>query len=160
MKLTVAEKSAFKNIISEYIFNELVLSMRGYIQHGNVTTYEHCVNVALVSFWINRRLKLNSNEKTLVTGALLHDFYLYDWHEKSDSHKLHGFTHSSVAADNAEKYFNVSPKIKRVIYTHMWPLNITKIPSCREGWILCFADKYCALKEVFADKVGDSFDNQ
>lgn len=155
MKITAKEQSEFLCLIEEFTDNKLVLQMKNFIQHGNISTYEHCMKVAEISFSLNRKYKLKADEKVLVTSCLLHDFYLYDWHEKSDSHKLHGFTHPSVAAKNAEMYFGIKGKTKRCISTHMWPLTITKIPTSREGWILCAVDKYCALTEVFNKKGGD-----
>ena len=62
--------------------------MREYIQHGSVTTYQHCKNVALVRFWLNRRLHLHAAETSLAVCALLHDFYLYDWHTTGTFHGL------------------------------------------------------------------------
>ena len=56
---------------------------KNYIQHGDVTTYQHCKNVVRVSFWLNRRLHLHADETSLAVGAFLHDFYLYDWHKRS-----------------------------------------------------------------------------
>ena len=122
--------------------------MNDYIQHGSITTLKHCIMVAETSFWLNRRLHLGANEKSLVTAALLHDFYLYDWHEKSAGHKLHGFTHAKKAAENARRYFHISRREYKAICSHMWPLNLTKVPLSRIGWILCVADKYCAMKET------------
>jgi HD superfamily phosphodiesterase len=50
--------------------------MKKYIQHGSVTTYEHCEKVAEVSHKIDQMLSLHCNQNTLLTGAMLHDFYL------------------------------------------------------------------------------------
>ena len=57
--------------------------MREFIQHGDVTTYQHCKNVVVVSCWINHRFHLGADETTLAVGAFLHDFYLYDWHKQA-----------------------------------------------------------------------------
>ena len=37
-----------------------------------------------------------------------------------------------------------------MILSHMWPLNITKVPKSKEALILCVADKCIALKETLA----------
>ena len=148
MKLTKQERAAFCCLANPYLKDEKVRMMHRYIQHGNISTLKHCVMVAETGFLLNRRLHLGADEKSLVTVSLLHDFYLYDWHEKSDDHKLHGFTHAKTAALNARRYFHITQKEYRAICSHMWPLNLTQIPVSRIGWILCLADKYCAMKET------------
>ena len=34
------------------------------------------------------------NEKSLIRGALLHDYFLYDWHKSDQGHRLHAFFHA------------------------------------------------------------------
>lgn len=142
------EKVLFLSLINRYLESPLVRSMKNYVQHGDTSTLEHCLNVAELSYLINKRFSLNSDEKVLITSAILHDFYLYDWHEKSSNHKLHGFYHPDKAAYNAKKYFDISADEEKAIRSHMWPLTVTKIPTSREAWIICVADKICALKET------------
>ena len=77
MQLSEIEREQLYAIVEKYDHHPDVQRMREYIQHGSVTTYQHCKNVALVSFWLNRRLRLHADETSLAVGALLHDFYLY-----------------------------------------------------------------------------------
>lgn len=147
----------FNELIHEYNVHPKVESMKEFIQHGKTTTYDHCHRVARLSYLINRKLHLKANEKELVPAALLHDFFLYDWHEgpKVPIHKFtskHGFTHSKIAADNAREVFGISDKMHGMILSHMWPLNITKVPKSKEAVILCVADKCIALKETLSRK--------
>lgn len=120
-----------------------------HIQHGNMTVHEHCINVALTSLKIERKFHIKCNEKDLVRGALLHDYFLYDWHEKNDSisHKLHGFYHPGFALRNSKKEYELTKKQEDIIKKHMWPLTLVP-PTCREAWIVTTADKYCSLMET------------
>ena len=94
-----------------------------------------------------RRFRLNIDEKSLIRGALLHDYFLYEWHEKDKSHRLHGFYHPSTALRNAKEDFDLNPIEENMIARHMFPL--TPIPPrYKEAWILCLADKYCATVET------------
>ncbi len=152
MFLTDAEQNQLKELLSRFEGDSHVQDMKKYIQHGSVTTFTHCKNVTYVSFWMNRKFKLCSDEKALVTGAFLHDFYLYDWHVPEEYHRLHGFSHAKVASGNAVKFFGIGPKEQSIIQCHMWPLNITCIPQSREAVIVCLADKVCSLIEIFVHR--------
>ena len=153
MQLSVTEREQLYAILEKYDQNPKVQQMREFIQHGDVTTYQHCKNVVLVSWWLNHRLHLGADETSLAVGAFLHDFYLYDWHKKGTFHgirrlfEMHGFSHPSRACVNAEKVFHITKKEQSIISSHMWPLTFRHVPSCREAIIVCFADKYCAVLE-------------
>ena len=148
-KRDVDAAKAMREHLGEILRHDQVRRMKSFIQHGKVTTYDHCKSVARTSFSINQKLHLNADEKKLLTGAMLHDFYLYDWHHKDDGEPgLHGYTHAAKAAQNAQKYFQVGEDVQAIIRSHMWPLNLTKLPASREAWIVCLADKYCSLKET------------
>lgn len=125
-------------------------SNKAHIQHGNVTVNEHCLNVARVSLQMNQKLKLSCQERELIRGALLHDFFLYDWHvgDKIKPWKLHGFYHPGIALRNAEKEFELTDREKDIIKKHMWPLTIVP-PVYREGWVVTCADKWCSVLETF-----------
>ena len=130
-----------------------VRQMKRYTQHGKVSTYDHCKSVTRLSYRINRALHLHADESRLLHGAMLHDFFLYDWHAHDDgSHRLHGFHHADVAAKNAQDLLHVDEKVSHIIQTHMWPLNITKVPRSREAWIVCLADKVCSVRETLLDR--------
>ena len=80
-------------------------------------------------------------------GALLHDYFLYDWHNKEQSPGLHGFKHPYIALKNAEEDYDLNDIEKNIILRHMFPL-VPIPPRCKEAWIVCVADKYCALGET------------
>ena len=150
MQLSTTEHEQLYAILQQYDENPQVQRMREFIQHGDVTTYQHCKNVVRVSFWLNRRLHLHADETSLAVGALLHDFYLYDWHEKSTWHRWHGFSHPSRAWKNARRHFPMGAKEENIIRSHMWPLIPWQIPKSREAVIVCLADKCCSLYETTA----------
>ena len=135
--------------LSDILKNGHVKRMKGFIQHGRVSTYDHCKSVTRLSYRINRALHLHADEGRLLRGAMLHDFYLYDWHHyDGGTHRLHGFHHAEVAARNARNLLHVDGKEAEIIRTHMWPLTITKVPRSREAWIVCLADKVCSVRET------------
>ena len=59
-------------------------------QHGYVNCFDHSVAVALLSVWIAARLGLHIDMRSLVRGALLHDYFLYNWRVPDPAHRLHG----------------------------------------------------------------------
>lgn len=119
-----------------------------FIQHGDTSVYSHCVAVAYVSLWFSYRLHISVSKQSLLMGAFLHDYFLYDWHENDPSHRLHGFTHPKRALINATADWNLSDRTQNIILRHMFPLTPVP-PACREAWLVCLADKVCALAETF-----------
>ena len=117
------------------------------LQHGKRTVFEHSLAVALMCLTINEFLHLKLNERRLIRGALLHDYFLYDWHVKDKSHHLHGFRHPYFALENARKEYELDPVLEDMIVKHMFPL-IPIPPKYKESWVLCIADKICASKET------------
>lgn len=124
-------------------------STKEYIQHGNMSVQEHSINVAKASLFIRDKFKIRCNTKDLIRGALLHDYFLYDWH-KSDivnPHRLHGFFHPSRSLQNAQREYYLTARQRDIIIKHMWPLTVIP-PMCREAWIVTSADKFCSLMET------------
>ena len=121
------------------------------LQHGKRTVFEHSLAVALMCLTINEFLHLKLNERRLIRGALLHDYFLYDWHVKDKSHRLHGFRHPYFALENARKEYELDPVLEDIIVKHMFPL-IPIPPKYKESWVLCIADKICASKETILRK--------
>ncbi|NMN01188.1 phosphohydrolase [Bifidobacterium sp. DSM 109958] len=127
-------------------------SEKRYFQHGNTTTFEHSVGVAeravrLVNlFGLERRVDMRS----LVTATLLHDYFLYDWHDDEEWHRLHGFTHGRIACLNAMRDFGpdvVNDVVADSLTNHMYPLTNVP-PKYLEGWLVSISDKMCATSEA------------
>ncbi|WP_072685779.1 HD domain-containing protein [Holdemania sp. Marseille-P2844] len=130
---------------------EKVQSMRGYLQHGDTTTLDHAIAVAYYSLMLDRKWNLNCDKSSLVRGALLHDYFLYDWHQPHKEYGLHGFTHPFTALRNAVQDFNLNAVERNIIARHMFPL-VPIPPRYRESMIVCLADKFCSLNETFSSQ--------
>jgi uncharacterized protein len=141
------DEELFWEIAGEIVSHAKFEESRNYIQHGSISVFEHSIDVARLSFYMGSCFK-NMDRRTLVRGGLLHDFFLYDWHVPEKMWSLHGWTHPVTAAENAKKYFNVSDREYFCIRSHMWPYTLFHPPKCREGWIICLADKICSLTET------------
>ena len=139
------------NYIKQYgndILNSSNMNLsKTFIQHGTTSVYTHSLDVCKMSLKIATKLNIKVDYKSLVRGSLLHDYFLYDWHIKDKSHRLHGFRHARFAYLNAIKEYELNKIEKNMILSHMFPLNL-RIPRYKESIILCIADKICAFKET------------
>ena len=143
--LTNDDKLDYFNLVSDLLENEVVLRMKKFTHHGSTTCFQHCLNVSYYNYRICRLFSWNT--RAAARAGLLHDLFLYDWHEKNKGHSLHGFKHPYFALRNASRDFSLNDIEKNVIVRHMFPL--TPIPpKCREAWIVCMADKYCSARET------------
>lgn len=149
MSKKVINEKEFKEIIKDLLENETVKQMKKYKQHYDVTTYEHCVNVSFLCYKMCKRLNLDY--VSAARAGMLHDLFLYDWHEKRPHKKftdLHAFAHPKIALKNAEKITKLNKKEKDIIVKHMWPVTLS-LPRYRESFIITIADKMSTLKESF-----------
>ncbi|MBO4636045.1 MAG: HD domain-containing protein [Clostridiales bacterium] len=152
----VSEYKIAKEIFSlgkDILLSEEAGRMKKFTQHGTTTVFEHCVSVAKYSLIFAMNLEtlfgIKLDRRSLVRGALLHDYFLYDWHEKDNgAHRLHGFTHPGRAFENAARDFDMNDKERDVIRKHMFPLTPVP-PRFLESALVCIADKWCALCETF-----------
>lgn len=140
----------YLSIVSPILEHEEFIKRKTFKHHGDITVYDHCLNVSKCSYIMAK--KLRCDYKKAAIGGLLHDFYTNPWQdskEKKPFFKMHGFVHASEAAENAKKSFPqfVDKKVENIIRRHMFPLNITP-PRYKEGWIVTIADKYVSM-EVF-----------
>jgi len=147
LQLTPEQKHTFNQNILPLLQHDKIKEMSNYMQHGDTSCLTHSLSVTYTSYLISLRLHLNVDHASLIRGALLHDFFLYDWHDRSAHKRLHGFRHPQSAFENATSYFDLNPIEKDIIRHHMWPLTIMP-PRTKEAYIVTFADKWCSLKET------------
>ena len=126
--------------------------MDEFIQHGDTTVRTHCLHVAQTAYYIAMRFNIKVDEASLIRGALLHDYFLYDWHEKSWANSIHGYTHPRKALRQAERDFELSETERDMILHHMFPLTAFP-PRTKEGWLLVIADKLCATGETIGGRL-------
>lgn len=148
MKLTHEEHLYFAGCIQDLLDCEEVRSMERFVQHGRISTLQHSLSVAYYSYWLCRRLHARVDARSLIRGALLHDFFLYDWHTAGRKYGLHGFTHPATALRNAQRLFSLNDTEKDIIYNHMWPLTIRRLPRKKETLAICAVDKWRSLAET------------
>ena len=149
MKITPEQKEKLENIYQTFLHDEKVLRMKEISMHRGSNCYEHCFMVAKRA--IKRCLgshRKNINLEVVLVGAILHDYYLYDWRKDRSKLKHHGVRHPSIASDNASRDFDVSPQVKKVIETHMWPMKFKEYPKSREAKIVSLSDKAVAIRQA------------
>ena len=142
----------FLDIIDPIIKNEEVQKMNNFKHHKNCTCLEHSLHVAEKCYQICKKRNLDYVSAT--RAGLLHDLFLYNWHEESGikKHYLHGFFHPKASLINATKIINLNKIEKDMIIKHMWPLTI-KLPRYKETYVICWVDKVCCVKEVLYGKI-------
>jgi len=136
----------FNDLVNNVKHTGRMQEMKNYIQHGRITTYHHCYSVAEMSYRLKEVFHISVNEEEMIRGAMLHDYFLYDWHHYDGP--LHGFYHPVAALANANRDYRLSRREQNIIESHMWPLTITKLPRSREAWIVSVADKIVSAKET------------
>lgn len=145
MKLGNDYDPVYLECVTDLLADEFVLSMAEFIQHGNVSCLDHCLQVSYNSFKFGKKFGLDY--RSMARGGLLHDFFLYDWHTTKTEDGLHGFIHAGIALRNALKHFELNDLEKDIILKHMWPLNLTP-PKYKESLLVCLVDKCCATLEL------------
>ena len=139
----------FKNLIKSIVSTEKYKSMKTYNHHGGKSTFYHSLKVAYLVYKHCMKKKRKYDTYEIVKGALLHDYYLYDWHNKGEGHRLHGFRHPKFSYKNAERDYGPLTKVEKdIILHHMFPLVIF-LPKTRQGFIVSYYDKVASLLDYF-----------
>lgn len=142
----------FCALIREIVSTKEFQGMKRYQHHIKGSVFDHSVKVAYLCYKHYRRFGTHIDLKELLRGALLHDFYLYDWHDWVPGHRLHLFTHPKFALQNAlKKYPDLTRREQDMIRNHMFPVTPWTLPRTKAGWIICFYDKVAALSDYFGE---------
>ena len=151
MKITSEEQNRLESIYQAFLNDEKILRMKDISMHRGSNCYLHCFKVAkkAIKKSLNRK---DINLEVVLLGAILHDYYLYDWRKDYSKLKGHGKNHPDIAINNAIKDFNISDEVKRVIKTHMWPINIKEFPNTKEAKIVSISDKAVTIVESLTTK--------
>ncbi|MBO4541269.1 MAG: HD domain-containing protein [Bacilli bacterium] len=151
MILDEEKKKALEAVYQSFLHDEKILRMKDIPMHRGSNCYLHSFRVARLA--IKRALRRKEADlDTILLGAILHDYYLYDWRVERDKMLFHARRHPHIAAENAERDFGIHEPVKRVIETHMWPFNLTHFPSSKEARIISWADKTIYWKEILTSK--------
>lgn len=138
----------YLEIVKDIINHDEVLKMKNFMQHGNTSCYDHCINVSYTGYLIAKKFSFDA--KSIARAGLLHDMFLYDWREyKASDNSImnsHAIAHGKVALVNAKKYFTLTKKEEEMIKKHMWPATIIP-PRYLMTYFIGLVDKGCAVFE-------------
>ena len=153
MYLSPEQKEKLESIYQSFLNDEKILRMKEFSMHRGSNCYEHTFKVVKRAIHhVEISSKKNINSEVVLVGAILHDYYLYDWRVDRSKLKGHAKHHVQIALENASKDFDISKEVKEVIGTHMWPINIKNYPKSREAKIVSINDKMVALCEALTSK--------
>lgn len=144
-------KEKLEEIIAFLSENTRFDETKNFIQHGNTSVYTHVISVAKKSIEIAEKYNLKVDMDSMIRGAHLHDYFLYDWHDGKRERWIHGFTHPMKAYKNAKDEINLNRLERDIIIKHMFPLTILP-PRYLESWIVTFADKYVSAVETLSSR--------
>ena len=139
----------FYHLIRDIVKTPEFRSMKRCKHHIKGSVYDHSIKVAYLCYRHHKKHGTRIELGEFVRGALLHDFYLYDWHDMLPGHRLHIFTHPKYALINAASYYpELTARQRDMIGRHMFPLTPMP-PKTRAGWLICYYDKLAALGDYF-----------
>ena len=151
MTITLEQKERLEKLYQSFLNDEKILRMKEISMHRGSNCYLHSFKVA------KKAIKKSLNKKDIklevvLLGAILHDYYLYDWRKDRSKLKKHGKNHPGIAINNAIRDFDISDDVKDVIKSHMWPINIKDFPKSKEAKIVSLSDKAVTICESLTTK--------
>ncbi|MCH3916825.1 MAG: HD domain-containing protein [Spirochaetia bacterium] len=148
LKRTPEEKAYFRDQVFYLCRQTRLMDTRAYYHHLGTSVLRHSINVAYLSYALALILHIRIHDQELIRGALLHDYYLYDCHEKGNPDKrFHIFRHPGKALYNSEEEMMLSKREADIIRKHMFPMTPVP-PRYRESFLVSISDKCCALYEL------------
>lgn len=146
----ISKDDAFLLCIDDLLKSEFICTSKNFIQHGSTTCYQHQLSVSYYTYKICKALKLNFYEAS--RGAMLHDMFLYDWHDLKGRKKfIHPSHHPKVALENCRKFLSLTKIEEDIILNHMWPLTIHRLPKYAETYVVTLVDKMCCIAELIGN---------
>ena len=151
MEILEERRKELEEIYQSFLHDEKIAKMKEISMHRGSNCYIHSFKVAKLA--IKRALRHKRGDLyVILVGSILHDYYLYDWRVDRSRMKKHMSSHPYTAANNAMRDFHISDKVKKVIESHMWPVNISEFPKTKEARIISNADKAIYLREIVCSK--------
>ncbi|MCD6499442.1 MAG: cobalamin-dependent protein [Deltaproteobacteria bacterium] len=137
----------YESIVSDILQNDTFLRLKSF-RHHTSSIFEHVQVVSYIAYRVCKRLGVDY--RSAARGGLLHDFFLYDWHNHDlpelAKDKNHGWEHPKIALRNAARYFSLNAIERDIILRHMWPFTLVP-PQYVESYAVCLVDKYVTTKE-------------
>ena len=141
------QDDGFDALIRDIISTDEFIGMKSYQHHVKSNAYDHSIKVARLCYRHCKHFGTEVDVREVVRGALLHDLYLYDRHDRHPSHRRHGTQHPRRALINARRiYRDLSETECDIILHHMFPLT-WPAPRTRGGRLVCFYDKIAAISD-------------
>jgi len=143
----------FYEVFSE-VYTKKYAKLDTYRQHKNSTSYTHSFYVAMESYKYAVRKDIECDLHSLIRGALLHDYFIFNEDNSKDRGHLRNHPFKALCA--AKKDYDLNPIEQEMILHHMWPYNFRQFPRNKETWILIKYDKIVSFKEAFRPKLLES----
>lgn len=141
----------FYMMIRDIVATKEFRGMKNYQHHVRSSVYDHSCKVAYLCYRHCKKFGTRVDLCEFVRGALLHDFYLYDWHEMKKGNRLHLFTHPRHSLKNALTFYpDLTERQCDMIAHHMFPVTL-RPPRTKVGWLVCFYDKVAAFSDYFGE---------
>ena len=121
------------------------------VHHLRTSVANHSLLTAKMGLKVCDRLKkrgITVDENKVVRVALLHDLGMLGRAHRYKNNFECGYYHPINSVITAKKLWpEIDPASENAIQSHMWPLSLS-IPTSREAFILCLADKMASIREL------------